>query len=89
MIFYLDIKEIKMAKLIRKAKKRDDACKINKIEITYFCGYLEKEFTKEIDVYDISATNDPCEMCGSHGSVSIEINECDCGHYHEIDIQSW
>ena len=77
-----------MAK-IRKSKKKDEATIIQSIVVTYFCGYLEKDFTKEISIHDISSWEADCDLCGSHGAVDYKISQCECGHYHTININSW
>ena len=60
------------------------------IFIEFICH--EKNDTKflvEISEYDISATSQECECCGSHGDVSVSFKCPGCGNHHEHTIRSW
>ena len=60
--------------------------------IFYFCDELKKEIVLKDDIssrkYSISATSQECDMCGSHGSVTMYV-DCECGKTHDIEINSW
>lgn len=37
------------------------------------CGYCGQKVTAVFDAHDIEAGESPCELCGSHGSVSLDL----------------
>lgn len=57
------------------------------VGIVYFCDVLKKEIVSN-DINDLSASEQECELCGSHGSIKFWI-KCECGKYHDIEIKSW
>ena len=67
------------------AKKVKDESKV--IGIVYFCDILKKEVVTK-DTTGLSASESECDLCGSHGDISLLIN-CECGKYHDITIDSW
>jgi hypothetical protein len=66
-------------------KKIKDESKV--LGIIYFCDTLKKEITTK-DANGFSSTEQECDICGSHGSVTFSVN-CECGKYHNIEIDSW
>jgi len=56
--------------------------------IIYFCDNLKKEIMIK-ENYSLSASEHECERCGSHGSITLWINKCECGKSHDIEIESW
>ena len=67
------------------AKKVKDESKV--LGIVYFCDVLKKEIVCK-DLHSLHASESECELCGSHGSIEFSVN-CECGKYHDIEIQSW
>lgn len=66
--------------------KKKDESKV--IGIVIYCDNLKKEVViKGVD--DLSSSSQECEICGSHGSVNLYTNGCECGKYHNIEINSW
>jgi hypothetical protein len=65
--------------------RKKDESKV--LGIVYFCDVLKKEIvTKGVD--GLSSNTQDCELCGSHGSVKFYIN-CECGKFHDIEVDSW
>lgn len=61
-----------------------------KMAVTYVCPKTGNYTSKEFDSYDIETNDSPCELCGSHGNMSIDISGCpECGQSHEIPLRSW
>ncbi len=61
---------------------------LNKILIEYTCA--GKEVKAEIESHNISSSESECDLCGSHGSLSIDIPTCPgCGTYHTITVKEW
>lgn len=56
--------------------------------IIYFCDNLKKEIMIK-ENYSLSASEQECELCGSHGSITLWIYKCECGKSHDIEIESW
>ena len=79
---------------IGKKKKRLSSSEMKKVKdesklvgIIYFCDTLGKEIiTKDIDGF--SASSQDCDLCGTHGTITFYVN-CECGKYHNIEINSW
>jgi hypothetical protein len=53
------------------ARKTPIEVALNKILIKYTCA--GKEVKAEIESHNISSSESDCELCGSHGSLSIDI----------------
>lgn len=64
---------------------------LNKVKMTlsYVCPKTEKAVNILIEGHQFYSSESPCEMCGSHGSVSITFDCKECGKNHEIEINSW
>ena len=56
--------------------------------LTVFCAKLLKEVIVAGDDVLWLATNQPREVCGSHGSIEATF-KCECGHWHTIKIKDW
>jgi len=72
---------MKQMKRIKKYKDAKLLC------LKYICPKLNKEMTT--DRIFIRSNSGECELCGSHGSIYVEILYCECGIYHEINLESW
>lgn len=63
------------------------------ITIEYECPKTNQMVTKVIkNIYDLELdySSDDCELCGSHGHIAIDINNCtSCKKHHEISVRSW
>lgn len=71
-----------------KKKKEVESKIIGKvIGITILCPTLNKNV--EIKNYSFSASESECELCGSHGSIHVYVNQCECDKTHDIEISSW
>jgi hypothetical protein len=68
------------------AKRVKDESKV--IGIVYFCDKLKKELMTT-DISSLSSTSQECDICGSHGSTTLFVTNCECGEYHDITITSW
>lgn len=68
------------------AKKVKDESKV--IGIVYFCDTLKKELMTT-DISSLSSTSQECDICGSHGSTTLFVSNCECGKFHDIEITSW
>lgn len=70
------------------ARKSPITVTLNKITAEYVC--LGKTVTVEITVDNINSSESECELCGSHGHMSIDIPTCPgCGKYHTIEVKEW
>lgn len=59
------------------------------IYIKYTCPVTHKEIELPIGSHDISASEQECELCGSHGEISISFHCPECGEFHEHQIRTW
>lgn len=61
-----------------------------KMSVSYICPKTGKRHSVSIQEYDITSSEAECELCGSHGSVTVSIQKCKgCNKFHDIDIRSW
>jgi hypothetical protein len=58
------------------------------VGIVYFCDVLKKELVTK-DVNSLTSSESECELCGSHGSITFSVYNCECGKNHDIEIKSW
>lgn len=66
--------------------KKKDESKV--IGIVIYCDNLKKEvIIKGVD--GLSSSSQECELCGSHGSTNFYTNGCECGKWHDIEVNSW
>ncbi len=70
--------------------------KIKQIEqwnltLTYTCPNTGNKVIIDVNPDDFNSSESPCEMCGSHGGVSLSLYTChECKQNHgSIDITSW
>lgn len=70
------------------AKKRLITARFEKLNVSYMCGDIPTSC--DIDVGDINSSESECDLCGSHGSMTIWISKCpQCGKYHDIEVKEW
>ena len=69
------------------AKKVKDESKV--VGVVYFCDNLKKEMVMRNFEGSLSASSQECEICGSHGSITLFVTDCECGKFHDIEISSW
>jgi ribosomal protein S27E len=53
------------------------------------CPVTGKEVDIKLSEYDISSTSQECEICGSHGDVTVNFKCTECNETHEHEIRSW
>ena len=68
--------------------KKKTSAEFVSMAVKYKCD--ERLITVEIDAYDISSSASDCDLCGSHGDVTIGVKcpLCKVGH-HEFTIREW
>lgn len=62
-----------------------------KIEVkglNIYCEKLHKEVFVDIKDCCWFGGESECELCGSHGNVSVDF-KCECGKSHEVELRSW
>lgn len=67
-------------------KKKETKIKSKLVSIKIFCPKMEKEV--EVSDYSFSAYEYECELCDSHGEISVYV-KCECGSNHDIELSSW
>jgi len=53
------------------------------------CSKTGKEFTVPVGIWDIYASEQECELCGSHGEMTVDIHCPECGQTHSHTLKSW
>jgi hypothetical protein len=64
---------------------------ITSITINFTCNDTVQSHTinsNELD-YCLHSGESECEMCGSHGNVSIDVKCENCNKIHEITLKDW
>jgi hypothetical protein len=56
--------------------------------VRIYCPKLDQNVTINVKNIMAHGRSDDCEMCGSHGDVSIDV-KCKCGKRHDIELHSW
>lgn len=59
------------------------------IYIKVTCPKISKEILIKISKDDFNYSDQECEICGSHGEISIDYKCSECGEFHEYKINSW
>lgn len=59
------------------------------IYIKVTCPKTSKEVLVKISEYDFNHSDQECELCGSHGEISVDYKCMECGESHEYEIRSW
>jgi len=60
-----------------------------KISITYICKNCLETITTEVNKDNFESDDSPCDLCGSHGYVNIDICCTKCKKFNTIEIKSW
>jgi Zn finger protein HypA/HybF involved in hydrogenase expression len=71
------------------ARGRKIEFKLGRIWIEFNCNKCEKWHKVEVDVNDFSHWEAECELCGSHGGLSVDVKCPGCGYTREIELRSW
>ena len=66
--------------------KSDNDIKISQLKIK--CGNRRPRLYDFKDI-TMSATEEDCELCGSHGNIEMEFKCKDCGKHHAMKIKEW
>ena len=53
------------------------------------CPVTGKEFELKLSEHDIRSHSQECEICGSHGDMTIDYTCPECKEFHEYEIKSW
>ena len=53
------------------------------------CSKTGKEFTVSVGQWDIYSHEQECEICGSHGEMTVDIHCPECGQTHSHVLKSW
>jgi transposase len=53
------------------------------------CSKNGEAFEIEVSENDLYASSQECEICGSHGEVTVTYTCPVCGEIHDFQIKSW
>ena len=70
------------------AKKKEEKVEAKALSMTFFCPKMNKQIVIEVAHLEWHASESECDMCGSHGGVSVYY-KCECKQTHEIEVKSW
>lgn len=71
------------------AKRKKIEFALKEIKISFSCSKCEKDFEVEVDEYAFSFFEADCDLCGSHGGLSVDVTCPECKNSREIDISSF
>lgn len=62
-----------------------------KLKLVYTCPTTNEQVEMEVNEHNFSSSEAECELCGSHGNISLCTFKCPaCGKFHDsFDISSW
>jgi hypothetical protein len=66
--------------------EKEKACTALALKAEVFCAYLGRAVVGTVD--STHAQVSPCEVCGEHGTISVEVL-CECGRSHTLEVNSW
>ena len=74
--------------------RKSKACIIEEnskvLGVRFKCGFCKKISTIKVDGHDFSSSESDCELCGSHGSVSVDLKCPKCGYQHlDFELNGW
>ena len=70
----------------KQIQKINDETKM--ISIKFWCPVKKKNFEINWDQIFVSHADDPCDLCGSHGYVEMDVS-CPCGMSHTVSLSKW
>lgn len=71
------------------AKRKKVEFELKEIKISFHCSKCEKVQEVVVDRYAFSHAEYPCELCGSHGHVSVDVTCPECKKSKEVEIDSF
>lgn len=70
------------------ARKKKVEFILSKIKLEFVCSTCGK-VECEVSVNDFSAIDQECEICGSHGDITVSVNCPVCKNHSTIELQGW
>ena len=71
-----------------KATLIDEKTKI--LGVKFKCGACEKIVTAKVNEWDFSSGSGMCDICGSHGHISVTLTCPKCKYtHHYVELSSW
>ena len=68
-----------------KAKKKEVS--LESIVINFTCDGVGGGVA--VEACDFHSSESECDLCGSHGSMSVDFKCTVCGNYHTIELKEW
>jgi primosomal protein N' len=59
------------------------------ISLIFECPHCKVKFDLSSDKVEFYHHDDQCDLCGSHGEISIDTNCTECKKGFEVEISSW
>lgn len=51
------------------------------VGVVIFCDKLKKDVVLKEGDFSISSISQECDMCGSHGTTTLDVTKCECGEW--------
>jgi len=62
--------------------------KVEVVSVTIYCPKLKRRVAIPKDRTSWSWYESPCGMCGTHGSLTLDVT-CKCGGQHTIEVEGY
>lgn len=59
------------------------------LTLIFECPHCRAKFDLPSDRVEFYHHDDPCELCGSHGEISIDVTCNECKKEFEVEISAW
>jgi len=69
------------------SKKKKTEATFSRLMVELVCNGIPASLY--IDASDVHSSESECELCGSHGSMTIDIKCPQCGDYHYFTLKEW
>jgi hypothetical protein len=68
-------------------KKKKTEASLTKMTVYYTCDGIPS--SADFDSYDLSSSESECDLCGSHGSMTLSFKCPQCENHHNFELKEW
>jgi len=62
---------------------------LESITVKFHCSKCDKSHRVKVDEFAFNHWSSPCELCGSHGELSVDVKCPGCGTSRSIEISGY
>lgn len=75
--------------MARKSKRQIIEENTTILGVEFRCGACGEKVIAKVEAHNFSASESPCELCGGHGNINVDLVCPKCSYRHDIEISSW